>query len=133
MRKDAIAAIGLGMAVLGACSTEPPTSYASGRQIYENNCLQCHGDDARGGGPASLGLGVVPPSLRGLSETYGGDFPRLYVAWMIRGQDGLADPEAPMPDFSNQGFDRKKPLAGHMSPAPAQLADLLDYLEAIQD
>jgi mono/diheme cytochrome c family protein len=33
------------------------------RALYEANCLECHGADARGGGPLARALPVEPPSL----------------------------------------------------------------------
>ena len=122
-------------AALGACVPGPEVTSASGgagRDTYLANCAQCHGADAAGGGPASLGLGGPPPPLHTLAFGNGGVFPRAYVSYVIRGKVGSEDPDKSMPDFSKQGFDHAGPQAGKLSPSPGELADLLDYLESIQ-
>jgi mono/diheme cytochrome c family protein len=40
-----------------------PAPLAEGRALYQANCLTCHGDDARGGGPLARTLPVEPPSI----------------------------------------------------------------------
>lgn len=122
-------------ATLSACAAGEDVTSAqggSGRDIYLRNCAACHGPDAAGGGPASLGLGGPPPPLHMLAFGNGGEFPRQYVSFVIRGKANSEDPEKSMPDFSKQGFDHSAQTAGKMAPNPGELADLLDYLESIQ-
>jgi mono/diheme cytochrome c family protein len=40
------------------------TSVDAGASLYQANCAQCHGVDARGGGPLANTTPIQPPSLR---------------------------------------------------------------------
>ncbi len=64
-------------------STEPMDS-ASGRQTYQQYCASCHGDNAKGGGPAASSLKTPPPDLTTLAKGNGGRFPYEYVGGVVR-------------------------------------------------
>jgi len=63
----------------------PPTSAASGQEMYRAYCASCHGLDAQGGGPASSALKVPPPDLTRLAKRNSGRFPELRVFNSIAG------------------------------------------------
>lgn len=37
-----------------------PEAIARGQQLFQINCMVCHGTDGRGTGPAAKGLGILP-------------------------------------------------------------------------
>ena len=63
--------------------TEPPDA-ASGKQTYMQYCASCHGDNAKGSGPAATALKTPPPDLTLLAKSHGGKFPYEYVAGVVR-------------------------------------------------
>jgi mono/diheme cytochrome c family protein len=51
-----------------------PEAISEGELLYQSNCYSCHGDDARGNGPAAAALEPKPPDLANdqseLSDAY---------------------------------------------------------------
>lgn len=123
---------------LAACAPDDlatRTDVLRGEALFAQNCASCHGADASGAGPASLGLGAPPPSLKGLSAGNGGVFPRDRVLATIDGLSRKDHPSAAMPEF---GAGDLGPLVqvednGLSVPIPADLLALTNYLESIQD
>ncbi len=64
-------------------STEPIEG-VSGRQTYQQYCASCHGENAKGGGPAAASLKTPPPDLTILAKGNGGKFPYEYVSGVVR-------------------------------------------------
>jgi len=64
-------------------STEPMEG-VSGRQTYQQYCASCHGENAKGGGPAAAALKTPPPDLTTLAKQNGGKFPYEYVGGVVR-------------------------------------------------
>jgi mono/diheme cytochrome c family protein len=58
----------------------PPRYVQSGEQMYKQFCADCHGDDAKGHGPAASSLKVKPPNLTTLTQRHHGKFPYEYVS-----------------------------------------------------
>ena len=85
---------------------------ARGRDVYVKECAQCHGAEGEGGGPASLGLGVAPPELVGLSAGNGGRFPRAYVRQYVLGLPEDKESAGPMPYFARVGLRHVHPTVG---------------------
>ena len=122
---------------LGACTPEQTAVRVDaerGEQLYFANCAVCHGADARGAGPASLGLGAPPPSLLDLSKKNGGVFPRDYVLSTIDGLERHDNPTAAMPEFGEGDMGQTIIVEeGNLGiPIPADLLALSTYLESIQ-
>lgn len=118
--------------LLAACVAE--TEVPDGALLFAENCVACHGADAKGGGPAAAGLDVPPPDLTMIAERNGGVFSRNQVASIIDGLDRGAHFSAAMPEF---GAIDLGPLVmtdedGSPVPIPADLLALTEYLEAIQ-
>ena len=63
--------------------TAPPTSPASGKEMYDAYCASCHGTDGRGHGPAASALKSVPTDLTTLAKQRGGTYPSLKVQHVI--------------------------------------------------
>ncbi len=128
----------LSVIVISGCVEDPQDDRldaAHGQTLFMAQCAQCHGDDGRGAGPASLGLGAPPPSLTTLSQRNGGLFPRDYVLTMIDGLTRQGHPDDAMPEFGAQDMG---PLIqveedGISTPIPADLLALATYLEALQE
>ncbi|KAB7614840.1 cytochrome c [Amylibacter sp. SFDW26] len=105
-----------------------------GRHLFLKECAECHNYDASGAGPASLGLGMKPPSLTKLSAANNGAFPRDYVMSKIYGLKQNGHTSEVMPDFGEGDLG---PLIqvekdGISTPIPADLLALANYLESIQ-
>ena len=135
-------AASMGAVLLTACThaIKPPKdtfaneAIARGQIVYAKECSQCHGAAGEGGGAASLGLGVVPPGLVGLSAGNGGRFPRAYVRQYVLGLTEDNDSAGPMPDFARVGLRHVYPKGGADGEVlETDFEGLLDYLEAIQE
>ncbi|WP_102109627.1 c-type cytochrome [Oceaniglobus roseus] len=118
---------------LAACAPPPEET---GRGFFNAVCAACHGADARGGGPARAGMGQRAPDLTLLAARNAGTFPRLKVMGIIDGYHRRTDPHTHMPVFGDLlaqgdyvGVDTGD---GRMTPTPAQLVALVDYLESVQ-
>ncbi|MBD3665427.1 c-type cytochrome [Sulfitobacter aestuariivivens] len=132
----------MGAALLTACTLDtnlPQDTFANeaverGQIVYAKECSQCHGAAGEGAGPASLGLGVVPPELVGLSAGNAGIFPRTYVRQYVLGLTEENDLAGPMPDFARVGLHHVHPKGGADGEVlETDFESLLDYLEAIQE
>lgn len=72
-------------------------SIEKGEQIYEQNCVSCHGENADGKGPAAMSLNPKPSNLRVMAGTHpDGDF-----AYKIREGRG------PMPPWKSALNDKQ--------------------------
>ena len=128
--------LGLSGMFVSACGELPTSDQATlerGAFVYSKECAQCHGADGRGGGPESLGIGVVPPDLTRLSLANDGEFPREFVRRFVMGllEKDTLDPT--MPEFATAGLAHVYPDGGADGEVlEADFADLLDYLSSIQ-
>ena len=128
--------LGLSGVLVSACAELPTRDQETlkrGAFVYSKECAQCHGADARGGGPESLGIGVVPPDLTILSLANGCEFPREFVRRFVIGllEKDTLDPT--MPEFATAGLAHVYPDGGADGEIlEADFANLLDYLSSIQ-
>ncbi len=76
--------------------TKAPTDEAKGKQLFRDNCWQCHGYDALGNGPASSALRSEAPALAGVLD--GGPIEEQITL--------IIDGEGDMPGFGGT-FDRR--------------------------
>ena len=67
-----------------------PTATLNGVDLFKEYCAVCHGNDAKGDGPAADALKKRPADLTQLSRKNGGNFPELHVMNFIKGQDVVA-------------------------------------------
>ena len=126
-------------ASLEACTPErsdidPDVSVARGETLFFQKCAACHGDDGKGAGQESLGLGAPPPDLTTLSAQNRGIFPQNYVMSVIDGFNRRNHPASAMPEFGNEdlGQDVQVEDGGVSTPIPSDLIALAAYLESIQ-
>lgn len=123
---------------VGGCTVEeqeePDVSVARGAQLFVDKCAACHGDDGRGAGSASLGLGGPPPDLTTLSAQNRGIFPRNFVMSVIDGFNRRNHPESVMPEFGNEDLGPQIQVedGGVSTPIPSDLIALASYIESIQ-
>lgn len=108
----------------------------AGGETFRVFCATCHGEDARGAGPMTDVMTVVPPDLTLLTERAGGVFPAFEVAQQIDGRDPMLSHGGSMPIFGNF-FDDGSQVALQMPSGQPMLttqpiADLLVYLEGLQ-
>jgi len=91
----------------------PATSAGSGSEMYKEYCAACHGQDAKGNGPAAAALKAAPPDLTTLAKRNNGKYPSARVASILRGEERFVvhgDQEMPVwgPIFrgisANQGI-----------------------------
>jgi len=109
----------------------------TGRAIYRDFCVSCHGESGKGDGPAVAGLDAPPPDLTTLSARNNGMFPRNYVISTIDGYTRRASGgELVMPEFGT--FLQAGQLVlldtgdGIRTPTPERLVALAAYIETLQ-
>lgn len=121
---------------LPACMPEvpDPTTVAAGRRAFVEDCVACHGADARGTGPSAADLDPRPADLSRISARHGGVFPRDAVMSTINGY--TSDPDRPMPHFHVEDLGDLvlvENADGTATPTPERLLALANYLESIQE
>jgi len=67
-------------------SRAPLTSPTSAKEMFKAYCATCHGDSAKGNGPAAPALKIPPPDLTTLAKKNGGKFPADRVSTILRGE-----------------------------------------------
>ncbi|MCB2137372.1 MAG: cytochrome c [Rhodobacteraceae bacterium] len=121
-------------AALAACA---PEQQVSGRALYQDYCLSCHGADGKGDIHAAEGLGKAPSDLTRIAARNGGTFPTLRVMSVIDGYTRRGDRASVMPELG--AALQEGPLVmvdtgdGVMTPTPANLVALADYLKSLQE
>ena len=89
----------------------------------------CHGNDAKGSGPAADALKKRPADLTQLSRKNGGTFPELHVMNYIKGQDVVAaHGNRDMPIWG-QIFSQ---MSGNQDLVQVRVYSLLKYIETFQ-
>lgn len=58
-----------------------------GQALFNHYCAVCHGQDAKGSGPAADALKKAPADLTQIARKSGGSFPEIHVQRVIRGDD----------------------------------------------
>ena len=106
-----------------------PLDAASGRQTYTQYCASCHGELAKGGGPAAA-LKMPPPDLTTLAKRHDGKFPYEYVAGIVRfgkplSAHGSSDMPVWGPIFSMVDF--------HELAIRQRIKNLCEFLASVQE
>ena len=133
MNRIGIVTLALLGLTLSACA---PERQVSGRALYEDFCLSCHGASGRGDGPAAAGLDRAPADLTGIAARNGGTFPTTRVMSVIDGYTRRGDRASVMPELGvvlQEGpvvlYDAGDGVA---TPTPANLVALANYLQTLQ-
>ena len=119
---------------LAACAMPEMPDAPEGAQLFAANCAACHGADARGAGPETLGIGKVPPDLTQIAARNSGVFPTADVLSAIDGYAQGTHVGRVMPEFGAELGGDLVPLDvdGILTPTPRALVALLRYLESVQ-
>jgi mono/diheme cytochrome c family protein len=136
--KNRIVAIGITAAIClypvgDVRAGEPATDEIErGKGLYGIYCGNCHGDQARGDGPAAAKLEIAPADLTVLSKGNGGEFPTHRVVGVIDGREetrghGRRDMPIWGLAFQEWGSDANQEEEVH-----SKVRRLIDYLESIQ-
>ena len=106
------------------------TSPASGKEMYINHCAACHGENAKGDGPAATALKTTPADLTTLAQKNGGKFPANHVYSSIVGDLNVpAHGTAEMPIWGNVYRAMSK---GHEPEVQQRVSNLTGYIESLQ-
>lgn len=129
----AAAAAAAGLAGLDACA---PVPEVTGRALYQDYCVRCHGASGQGDGPAAAGLAHRPADLTRIGARAGGAFPMVRVMSVIDGYSRRGDRASVMPELG--AALQEGPLVlvetapGVNTPTPANLVALAEYLRGLQ-
>lgn len=107
-----------------------PTSPASGAGMYKAYCAVCHGQDAKGDGPAAAELKVPPPNLTELAKRHDGKFPADYVATVLR--NGAKAPAHGTADMPVWGPLFSSISQGDQGQVNQRISNLTNYLKSLQ-
>ena len=101
-----------------------------GAVIFKQDCAVCHGESAKGDGPAAKDLKARPPNLTTLAQRRGGEFPKGYVLDVLHnGVNAPAHGTVEMPvwgpifDLMNRNNQAQSKL---------RINNLVSYLQSIQ-
>jgi mono/diheme cytochrome c family protein len=123
----ALATIGFGQTIKKVPPI--PTSATSGKEMFTEYCAACHGQDAKGGGPAAPALKQMPADLTQLAAHNRGKFPDSRVALYIEGDDTVASHGSrDMPIWGNifKSMNSSKDVAA------LRVSNLTDYIKSLQ-
>lgn len=127
----ALAALSAAPGLAQTIKTVPPnpTSPTSGKQMFNEYCAVCHGQDGKGGGPAASALKKVPSDLTQLSIHNKGKFPDARVARFIEGEEKVAAHGTVDMPIWGAVF---KSMSGSDDIVRMRVANLTDYLKSLQ-
>ncbi len=111
-------------------TTAPPTSPASGKEMYTAYCASCHGADGKGNGPAASALKAVPSDLTAIQKANGGKFPTEHVYEIINGRAGT--PAHGSSDMPVWGPVFRRLSGSHDAEVQQRISNLTDYIKSLQ-
>lgn len=106
-----------------------------GARLFDENCVICHGADARGGGGAGVvGLSKTPSDLTVLSRNNDGVFPTRDVAQILQDYargDQIGRRMTPLAEIGSNKLRRVKTQDGRIQIARPQAA-IIAFLNTVQ-
>jgi mono/diheme cytochrome c family protein len=106
-----------------------PTIAIAGQDLFREYCAVCHGNDAKGTGPAAAALKVKPADLTLINRTAGGKYPEIRVQRVINGEDEMmAHGSRDMPIWG-QIF---RHMNANQDQGAVRIYNLVKYIEQIQ-
>ncbi|MEQ9258808.1 MAG: cytochrome c [Roseovarius sp.] len=124
------------LAIFAATATAQEPDPENGRDLFLYFCAECHGKEAKGGGPVAPALETPPPDLTGIAARNGGTFPLGEVAMRIDGRAPvMAHGDMPVygPYLESDAFIAMRLPDNQQMMMPVPLADVLAYLRSIQE
>ncbi len=111
-------------------TTRAQFNTTSGRDIFKRYCASCHGEDAKGNGPAVIAMSVPPPNLTTLTKRHDGKYPDGYVGAVLKfGRSRASHGSEDMPVWGSR-FSRLDPVN---DPTGQQhINDLVAYIGSLQ-
>jgi mono/diheme cytochrome c family protein len=102
----------------------------TGKQTFLKYCASCHGEGAKGNGPAATALMPPPSDLTTLARRHDGEFPSGYVGALLKfGRNVVAHGSDDMPVW---GF-RFRDLDANKDPTGQQhVDDVVAYIQSLQ-
>jgi mono/diheme cytochrome c family protein len=105
------------------------TSAISGQELFHEYCAVCHGNDAKGTGPAAAALKTKPADLTLINRKNGGRYPEIRVQRVIQGEDEvMAHGSRDMPVWG-QIF---RHMSANQDLGAVRIFNLVKYIEQIQ-
>lgn len=120
----------------GASRAQEQEVAASGKLIFNENCMVCHGGGGKGDGiMATFGLLTVPPAdLTVLAKKNGGHFPFWRIYGVIDGRDPLkAHGSREMPLWGDEFRLEASSSLMSQSEVRGKILLLVYYLQSIQE
>ena len=106
------------------------TSPASGAEMYQNYCASCHGNDAKGRGPAAPALKTTPTDLTVLAKNNGNKFPVDRFSAVLSGKATVvAHGSQEMPVWGKVFWSMS---GGHQGEVQQRIVNLTKYVESLQ-
>jgi mono/diheme cytochrome c family protein len=130
-------AVAMGLSCLAAYAQEKavkrvparPTTAVGGKELFRQYCAVCHGEDAKGAGPAASALKISPTDLTQISRKNNGKFPEERVLANLKGESGVAA-------HGTQDMPVWGPIFTNMTPnlneSQNRIYALMNYMEEIQ-
>ena len=133
-------AVVLATAAVFACTARnaPPrgtrSATAQGQSLFMAYCSDCHGVQAHGDGPRAAKLDQPPTDLTWIAQLNGGRFDADAVAAYVDGRkDVAAHGPRDMPVWARELDDRNRALGEELKLTPALIAQIVAYLETLQE
>ena len=107
----------------------------TGAELYKRFCSSCHGENARGDGPAAKSFKVEVPDLTRIAHRHGGVFPAEQISKIIDGRRTLPPHGSRQMPVWGFEFNRENQGAGYPDSQRRTddlIARLTEYLRTIQ-
>lgn len=124
----------LGLGCLAWAGAALAQDALTGRALFLQYCVTCHGEAAEGNGPMAPVLLVQPKDLTALTAENGGAFPAARVVARIDGREALVSHGSSMPIYAEvmAGELVAMEIGGATLTISRRIADLVAYLMEIQ-
>ena len=106
-----------------------PTTSMDGKTLFHKYCAVCHGETAKGDGPAAEALKKRPADLTQITRKNNGKFPEIGIMRVIKGEDVVAaHGTRDMPTWG----DLFTQMSSSQDVGQARVYALMKYLEEMQ-